>query len=878
MRLLAPLLTAILLVGLVVPASAAGALDVTMSPPPGQVAVKITDQVTISGTVPSGTTSVTAMLRAVRADGSVIASYDVSARATVNGTTLGGSFTVSCWYIPGCFEQDAARRATVAGYVLDVSDGAGNADRSPRLDLDEVDPFLTGYFVRDANTIVVRFSEDVSDPEGDSALDWMIDKQRGTVREVTGFGDQRILTLTLPIDPEATPEVRYSPMPSAHQATPNVVYLDGAGNDLHADGRWAKAADRFPPPVPTISAIAGQQPTYDGQGQPEPVLGSHTQPTVEVEDVPSGAIAELWLDDGDTRFEEDQDTKIAEEVSNGGTVQLQPTAQLTDGQVRFFARSRDRAKCDPNDPASAECPNHSGRSRPVLYDLETTPPKLVGPASASRRQVVVELTEPASGTSDPADWTVVNGPAVVGVEVDGTLVVLTTATDVTGAATLLRYTRGNGSVADAHGNELESGSVSLVVDALPVLTGSPIDLVEGDGEGFPPDPTYTEPSAEFPLRLNADGNGATVDFELRGSTATAGQDFTATSGTITFNGSSQTAEVEVESIGDITDEPDETFELRLSNPNGLRLPGDASQFVLIGDLLDDDPLPGISVTDLVIEEGERGRFTVTLDTPSGREVEVDWTLVGGTARLGKDLVGPGTTSGTFTFAPGQDTGYVEVDALIDDTDEDVEQFTLELSEPGNAVLDDAVGAGTIEDIDDVPAVVIRHTGGQEGETVRATIGLRGRSEREVTVHVVSEDDTAVAGEDYEAVDTTVTIPAGQQQALLDVRLLPDATPEETERFLLVPKSATNAAIPADGAGRVHVSEPAPGTARADGSGSSDAGSGGSNGVLGGRVEDGSGPLGAPDSSDGSMPATGGGASAVAAAALALGALARRRRA
>ena len=54
----------------------------------------------------------------------------------------------------------------------------------------------------------------------------------------------------------------------------------------------------------------------------------------------------------------------------------------------------------------------------------------------------------------------------------------------------------------------------------------------------------------------------------------------------------------------------------------------------------------------------------------------------------------------------------------------------------------------------------------------------------VSVHAATRDDTAKAGTDYEAVDTTLTVPAGQTQAQLSVTVHGRTTPSEDKTFLV----------------------------------------------------------------------------------------------
>lgn len=74
-----------------------------------------------------------------------------------------------------------------------------------------------------------------------------------------------------------------------------------------------------------------------------------------------------------------------------------------------------------------------------------------------------------------------------------------------------------------------------------------------------------------------------VDFATANGTALAGQDYNATSGTVTFPAGTTSADVVVQVIGDTTDEPDETFFVNLSNPVGGTIADDQGKGTIIDD-------------------------------------------------------------------------------------------------------------------------------------------------------------------------------------------------------------------------------------------------------------------------------------------------------
>ena len=105
--------------------------------------------------------------------------------------------------------------------------------------------------------------------------------------------------------------------------------------------------------------------------------------------------------------------------------------------------------------------------------------------------------------------------------------------------------------------------------------------------------------------------------------------------------------------------------------------------------------PAISIDDATVQEAEGATlvFTATLSHASSRTVTVDYATSDGTAQAGSDYT---AASGTLTFNAGDTSQTVQVTVLTDSEDEGQEALTLTLSNPSQATLDDATGAGAIE--------------------------------------------------------------------------------------------------------------------------------------------------------------------------------------
>ena len=135
---------------------------------------------------------------------------------------------------------------------------------------------------------------------------------------------------------------------------------------------------------------------------------------------------------------------------------------------------------------------------------------------------------------------------------------------------------------------------------------------------------------DFAVTLDRPPSGTvTVDYATADGTATAGEDYTATSGTLAFAAGETAKTVSVAVLDDAHDEGDETLTLTLSNPSGAYLAdGEA-----IGTIKNSDLMPqawlarfGRTVADQVLDAVEA---RVTAVPSSGAEVQVAGQSFGG---------------------------------------------------------------------------------------------------------------------------------------------------------------------------------------------------------------------------------------------------------
>ena len=292
----------------------------------------------------------------------------------------------------------------------------------------------------------------------------------------------------------------------------------------------------------------------------------------------------------------------------------------------------------------------------------------------------------------------------------------------------------------------------------------------------------------------------TVNFFTLNETAQAGLDYRPKSGPLTFQPGQTLQTVSIAVIGDLEDEPEETFKFVLSNPVGASL----SRATATGTIRDNDP-PALSINNVQVVEGSAGptvaHFLVRLSSPTFEEVRVDYDVVGKTATAGTDFL---PASDTLIFPVGTQELPVDVIVLGDTIDEPDETFLVKLSHEIGATLAVTEGLGTIKDDDEAPRIKIGNVTVNEcsGGTADAVfpVTLSAPSEQVVTVNFTTQDGTATAGSDYQATNGVITFPPGTTSQQIHVTLSCDFIDEPNESFFVFLGGPVNGFIDGGGGG------------------------------------------------------------------------------
>jgi hypothetical protein len=326
-------------------------------------------------------------------------------------------------------------------------------------------------------------------------------------------------------------------------------------------------------------------------------------------------------------------------------------------------------------------------------------------------------------------------------------------------------------------------------------------------------------SVSFAIAYTGNPTPFSIDWATSDGTATAGSDYVAGSGSVSFSGvpSDRTKTATVLINGDTIAEPNETFTVTISKP--LPLPNvvidtpTATQTIA-----DDDSSASFAIRDVTAAEGNSGSstfsFAVTKTGSTGFTTSVDFATTNGTATVADGDYA--ATSGTLSFPPGDTSKTVDVTVYGDTKHEADETFTVDLSGAVNATITDNQGLGTITNDDQVPDISVDDQTVAEGNSPTTTtmtfnVTLSNPSDQTATVDYTTNDGTATtADSDYVATSGTLTFNPGQTAKTVDVTVNGDDTTEPDEALTLVLSNATNANIlDGSGVGTITNDDPIP---------------------------------------------------------------------
>jgi subtilisin-like proprotein convertase family protein len=326
-----------------------------------------------------------------------------------------------------------------------------------------------------------------------------------------------------------------------------------------------------------------------------------------------------------------------------------------------------------------------------------------------------------------------------------------------------------------------------------------------------------------------------VNYTTVNGTATAGSDYTATSGLLTIPAGSTSAVIGVPVLDDTFDETNETFTLKLSNPINTFLLDDEGE----GKIADDDPsvagsctsypssnvgssvkIPSsgtggisggisdnmtstlsIAATDIIGDlnvlnlSGKHaavGDLKFTLTSPGNLSAHLFGPVCGTEDDFALNLDDEASTSilpcpptGGGTYIPREDLSVFGGSAA-----NGTWTLKIEDSYSSNSGNLDSWSLQICKLLLSINDITVNESDG----SATFTVSMNGVSKNTVTLNYSTADGTALAGSDYTASSGTVTIPAGSTSATITVPLINDSVAENCEEFYVNLSGASNVVI------------------------------------------------------------------------------------
>ena len=567
-----------------------------------------------------------------------------------------------------------------------------------------------------------------------------------------GSGTTTEVSLTVTMSPASDQRVTVGYTTAAGSATANTDYVTSSGTLTFAASETTKTIavqvtgddddegdETFTVRLSSVSGSDASISTMAGTA------------TVTITELPTLSIANAGRNEGDSRTADLSFTVTLSEAlsqpvtvdyaTSDGTATAGTDYTTTTGTLTFAANDTTRTfnvsiigdviyEADEtfmvalsNPPSGARLLAAGTTATGTITNDEATPTLRITPSNAS-------VSEGGNGTTTETPFTVTMSPAssqpvtVAYATADGTATVADA--DYTAANGTLTFAAGetgktitvqvNGDdddeddetftvrLSNASGSNASisttAGTATVAIVGLPTLSVADASMPEGDRGNTPLSFTAT--------LMPASDEVVTVNYATSDGSASAGTDYTTTTGTLTFAAGVVTQTFTVPIIGDVIYEADETFTVALSGPSsGARL-ADATA---TGTITNDEDSPGLNIGDASTTEGSLMAFTVTLMPVSSQPVTVDYMIEGVTAIENTDYIG---TSGTLAFAPGETSKTITAQIILDElNDEGEETFTVTLSGPTNAELADSEATGTIEAIQRPEVVRVRFSSGDD---------------------------------------------------------------------------------------------------------------------------------------------------------------------
>jgi hypothetical protein len=346
-----------------------------------------------------------------------------------------------------------------------------------------------------------------------------------------------------------------------------------------------------------------------------------------------------------------------------------------------------------------------------------------------------------------------------------------------------------------------AGGATLGSQKTAVIKITDDDLSNGQFEFAGPTYISAENAGTVTVAVYRNGGAsgaASVVYATSNGTATAGLDYTASTGALSFADGETEKTFNVTILDNSLHETTEMFKLTLKSPSGGATLG--SQKTAVISIIDDDASNGqfaFSNAAYTVAENA-GTVTVVVYRSSGASgvASVVYATSNGTATAGLDYT---STTGTLSFADGETSKTFDVTILDDSMNEPAETVKLALKSPsGGATLGSqktAVVSITNDDASNGQFAFssAAYTVAENAGSVSVAVYRSGGASGVASVVYATSNGTATVGLDYTSTTGALSFTDGETAKTFDVTIIDDSLHESTETVKIALKSPTGGA-------------------------------------------------------------------------------------
>lgn len=309
------------------------------------------------------------------------------------------------------------------------------------------------------------------------------------------------------------------------------------------------------------------------------------------------------------------------------------------------------------------------------------------------------------------------------------------------------------------------------------------------------DVSTDDATATLTVRRTGNTAGAvTVQYATSDASAVDGDDYTATSGTLSFAAGETIETIAVPLLGNFAAIDGAVFSVILSSPLGIgaELGAIDSATVTIENLHSVVSLDSATY----VADVRDGTVTLTVVRMGNTNLaaSVDFATADGTAVSGEDYFG---ASGTLAFGPGETTQLIEIALMGDAASPASLDFSLTLWAPGGNASIGAVSVATVE-VENNQSLVQFAAGtyavDADAGTVTLTVSRVGNTLLAASLDYATTDGTAAVGVDYTAASGTLSFLAGQTNKTISVPVHVNASGPAGVTFVVSLSNPTGAVI------------------------------------------------------------------------------------